>query len=381
MDGEAYADPTIARLVSEHYIPVRVDPDRRPDIGLRYQLGAWPTTALLTPGGYIISGGTFVPRDRFEPLLIHAAAEIRSRWDDLQGIPPTDLADIPREPVDTVGVHHALEEFRRTGSAKHEAMAARTLDAIAAGELRDANQEKVLGRLAALLRAYLDGFATFGFERFRDTAGEIVGLVQEQLADGHDAGWGASRRADGHIDRTLFTDWNAAMTSAALAAAQVTGETSLRDFALKSVERVLLASYRPGQGVAHTTDAADVRGLLHDHLACAEAMLDAHEVTGHEPYEMMAEELAHYTIRVLGDGEGGFRDRSHDGDDVGLLRAPLKPVADNCYAARVLARLARTSGQHEFADCARRTLAAVQHRALGPLAPHYALAVRAVADR
>jgi hypothetical protein len=381
MDADVYAHPTIARLVAEHYVAVRVDPDRRPDIAARYQLGAWPTTALLTPGGFIISGGTFVPRERFEPLLTHAASEIASRWDELQVIPAPDLADIPREPVDTVAVHLALDEFRHNRSSQHEALATRTLDAIAAGELRDAH-ERLLGRLAALLRAFLDGFATLGFERYRDAARDIVTMVQNEFADGADGGWAASRHADGALDATLFTDWNAAMASAMLAAAQMEEDTSLRDYALKSIERVLLASYRPGHGVAHVAGGDTVRGLLLDHLACADAMLDAHEVTENVPYEMMAEELAHYVLRVLADEDGGLRDRTHDdGADVGLLRLPFRPVAENCHAARLLSRVARASGNHEFHDHARRTLAAIEPRARGPLAAHFALAVRAVGER
>jgi len=36
-------------------IPVRVDNDQRPDVNARYNMGGWPTTALLTPGADLMA--------------------------------------------------------------------------------------------------------------------------------------------------------------------------------------------------------------------------------------------------------------------------------------------------------------------------------------
>ena len=49
-----------SRSSIDGFVPVRVDADRRPDIGERYSLGGWPTTAFLTPDGRLVGGGTFV---------------------------------------------------------------------------------------------------------------------------------------------------------------------------------------------------------------------------------------------------------------------------------------------------------------------------------
>jgi uncharacterized protein YyaL (SSP411 family) len=172
------------------------------------------------------------------------------------------------------------------------------------------------------------------------------------------------------------------MTSAALHAARVFDDDGLRDFALKSFERVLLGCYRPGHGVAHWLGPAPVRGLLSDQAAMAAACLDAFEVTGNVVYEMMAEELAHYVVRTMWDeAEGGFFDRAADppGGAVGLMRRPLKPFALNCDLTRTLRRLAGSSGDHSFEAVADRTIAAMRPLAArhGPLAAHFLLAVRA----
>src|SRR5918999_4912417 len=69
MDRTSYADPGVASLVAERFVPVRVDADRRPDISSRYTLGGWPTTAFLDADGEILGGGTFVGADRLPSVL------------------------------------------------------------------------------------------------------------------------------------------------------------------------------------------------------------------------------------------------------------------------------------------------------------------------
>ena len=69
MDRVTYQDPRVVELVGRHFIPIRVDRDRRPDIDARYQRemailaggGGWPLTGFLTPNGELLFGGTFFP--------------------------------------------------------------------------------------------------------------------------------------------------------------------------------------------------------------------------------------------------------------------------------------------------------------------------------
>jgi uncharacterized protein YyaL (SSP411 family) len=171
--------------------------------------------------------------------------------------------------------------------------------------------------------------------------------MQNWLADPQGVAAGMDRSVAGMaISAVFYADGNAAMASTTLRAAAVFDDSSLRDFALKSLERVLLACYKPGQGVAHYFDGRpQVRGLLVDQIAMASAQLDAFEVTENVVYEMMAEELAHYAIREMWDPKsGGFFDRAagNGADAVGLMRVRLKPFVTNCEAARMLQRLSTT---------------------------------------
>jgi uncharacterized protein YyaL (SSP411 family) len=71
IDRESYENPEIAALINEHYVPVKVDRDERPDVDARYQSavsaisgqGGWPLTAFLTPEGKPFFGGTYFPPD------------------------------------------------------------------------------------------------------------------------------------------------------------------------------------------------------------------------------------------------------------------------------------------------------------------------------
>jgi uncharacterized protein YyaL (SSP411 family) len=71
MDRESYEDASLAQVINEHFVAVKVDRDERPDVDSRYQAavqamsgqGGWPLTAILTPDGKPFFGGTYFPRD------------------------------------------------------------------------------------------------------------------------------------------------------------------------------------------------------------------------------------------------------------------------------------------------------------------------------
>jgi hypothetical protein len=73
MDQTSYADPVVIDLINRHYIPVRVDNDRRPDINERYNMGGWPTTAFLTPAGDVLTGATYIAPQQMRSTLAQVA--------------------------------------------------------------------------------------------------------------------------------------------------------------------------------------------------------------------------------------------------------------------------------------------------------------------
>jgi uncharacterized protein YyaL (SSP411 family) len=69
MDDTTYADPGVARMINENFIPVRVDIDKRPDISDRYNRGGFPTTAFLSDLGESVWGATFIPPSDMKRIM------------------------------------------------------------------------------------------------------------------------------------------------------------------------------------------------------------------------------------------------------------------------------------------------------------------------
>jgi uncharacterized protein len=261
--------------------------------------------------------------------------------------------------------------------------------------------EKMLEDQAAMVGLLIDASVVLERASWRERARDVMRYVQRTLADAARGGFYASQRADEDyyvvnasiretldapvVDRTLFTDLNAQAALAWLRAGEALEDIEVGRFAVQSLERVLLATYKPGDGVAHYHDAAgETRGLLSDQVHAAWALLHVHDATGDETYLMLAEELARTALRTHWDPrEGGFLDHAPGGpDDLGLLQDPVKPLALNCLAARVLSRLATLTGRQELQAHALETLAAQTgvYRSLGIGGAPYGLAIMDVLD-
>jgi hypothetical protein len=417
MDTTTYASQDVAALVQDRFVAVRVDADRRPDINDRYNLGGWPTTAFLTADGELLGGGTFVARDRMPRVLRQVVDALATRASEIAtarmiqpeaavraaSVPDSALIDVVFSTFDqqeggfgveakfpfAAPLHLALALYRDTADTRWRSVVERTLDAMSDGAIHDVEDggfyryarardwkdpepEKLLETNASLLRLYADAGVQLGSVPYLETAAALVSFIKARLTSGGGGYCGSE------AEPIVYTDSSAAASAALLAASAALTDTSVGQDALASLERVLLASYRPGLGVAHyIDDEPRVRGLLADQVAGIHALLDAQEAAGGEPYGMMAEELAHYMLRVLPDNDaGGFFDRVHEQDDVGLMRSRRKPFVANCDAARALARLARSSGNQEFRARAEAALRSVSRDAAdqGPLAAHYLLA-------
>jgi uncharacterized protein YyaL (SSP411 family) len=412
MAARTFVDPAVMHVISAHYVAVRVDADERPDLADRYDLGGVPTTAVLESDGRLIGGGTFVPADRLDDALRRLAGrpstETARGGDDVVAAPvaPSQTLEtmIARLRDEVHGGFTTLPQFPhvaairvalRSGEARDHAWAARTLEAIGWMGLSDVDggffrycnaadwsapcREKLLTINAALIDLLVEAGGRGHGGHCLDRARAAIEFLETQLrrADGTwrtAASTGASR---------VLVDGNAVAVSALLRASAAFADQALGARAVRTLEQLLLASYRPGEGIAHC--GGGVRGLLGDQIATAAACLDAWDMAGQLPHRMMAEELAHYALRTMwDDAEGGFLDRSGelaDADPPGTPRV-LKPFVLNCEAALVCHRLATATDDAMWAVRARdivhvmRPFAATQ----GPLAAHLVLAASAISD-
>lgn len=77
MAQESFEDKEVAAILNEHYIPVKVDREERPDVDSVYMRacvavngsGGWPLTAVLTPAQEPFFVGTYFPKESRGGLL------------------------------------------------------------------------------------------------------------------------------------------------------------------------------------------------------------------------------------------------------------------------------------------------------------------------
>ena len=447
MDAATYAHPEVVNIVDSRFLPIRVDADRRPDVNERYNLGGWPTTAALTPDGHVLTGGTYFGRVELVALLTQAADAWRDRAEEIRAklvrLKP-DTTNPEASQHSTGGVRLQSDQPPRrlqpdadapgwvrsilisqfdaahggfgTGPKYPHARALAfalteddellshiveiTLDRLGSlwdrdhggfyryaerGDWTQPGTEKTLEDNAALLNLFLDAASQLQSDEHRNRAAELVRWTRSAFAEQAEGGFYNSQAAVSRaVDRSMYVDRNADMVAAFLRAAAMFQDPWLRDFALKSLETVMLAGYKPGAGVSHeyvgrAPSDPPVRGLLGDQIRVASALIWAHVVTEQLPYSMLALELVQFAVRTMWDNDAArFRDRSsgESGADLGLLRDAVYPFALNCDAACVLDRLATMTGDVAHRERALSILGsyAGEYREHGLFAAPYVLA-------
>ncbi|MBC5828421.1 MAG: thioredoxin domain-containing protein, partial [Candidatus Eremiobacteraeota bacterium] len=252
MDETTYSSPAVISLINDRFVPIRVDNDRRPDINARYNMGGWPTTALLTPHGEILKGGTYIPPDAMISLLdqiaqlyaepdvrssiARRAAEIKDRRTDASVRPEPSALDADTVPLveealwqsfdsDYGGfgtepkfpqvevLHFLLDLCARSQDDRAQTMLCKTLRAMADGGMYDHVEggffrysttrdysvphfEKMLEDLSGLLLACAKAAALFGDGALAKIAVDTKGYMDRRLWNDAFGAYGGSQDAD-----------------------------------------------------------------------------------------------------------------------------------------------------------------------------------------
>ena len=167
------------------------------------------------------------------------------------------------------------------------------------------------------------------------------------------------------IDTTIYVGWNAMFVSAYLEAARVLGREDCREFALKTLDRLIAEAWDESKGFLHRAGGPRLEGTLDDQIFAAAALLDAYESTLDSKYFEKAERTMRLAVERFGDPEGGgFFDRAKDAAPMGGLEVRRKPLQDsptpgtNSVAVIVLDRLYAFTGEKLYRDWAEKTLEA-----------------------
>ena len=122
IDRESYENSTIAKIINEHFVAIKVDRDERPDVDSRYQSaistisgqGGWPLTGFLLPDGRPFFGGTYFPpedqmgRPGFRRVLLAVADSFKNKRAELQHAAES-LADAVAQAETFTGAHGAFD--------------------------------------------------------------------------------------------------------------------------------------------------------------------------------------------------------------------------------------------------------------------------------
>ena len=189
---------------------------------------------------------------------------------------------------------------------------------------------------------------------------------------------GRLRRITPYIDTTMYVAWNSMFVSAYLEAAHILGRSigeNCRNFALKTIDRLLEEAWSEDKGFAHRIGGPRLQGSLDDQVFGVIALLDAYETTLNPRYFRAAQRTLDYLLEYYADTEGGgFFDRPSNAGPIGGLDVRRKPFQDsptpgaNSVAIIALVRMHAFTGDERYYNFAQKTL-----EAFAGVAPQYGL--------
>jgi uncharacterized protein YyaL (SSP411 family) len=265
MEEESFEDEEVASVLNEHFVPIKVDREERPDVDSIYQTicqmtsgrGGWPLSVWLTPEGKPFFVGTYFPKaqKRGQPGFLDLLGRIRDSWQ-------TDREELEQRAEQwTTAVKGELEETPDEPGEKPDES---VLDAAAQAAVRGADRDHggwgrgqkfpQTNRVHLLLRA----FERSGRAVCRDVARETLDAMVDGGLYDH-VGGGFHRYCTDrewvvpHFEKMLYD--NAEISRALLAGYQVLGTDRYLDVARETLSFVERELTQPDGGFYSTLDA------------------------------------------------------------------------------------------------------------------------------
>ena len=249
MDETSLSDPEVILLANRHYVAVRVDSDQRPDVNARYNMGGWPSVAILTPEGDVIAGYTYMDPARLRAVLergrdvwagekqsilrrgMEARRKLQARASSAAGrVDPSDVERVvetvcgaydpeyggfgtqPKFPA-VPALELLLHSYRVTGDVARLDMVDTTLKGMALGGLYDGQEggffrysttrdwsvphyEKMLQDNLDLMHLYALAYLVTGTEEYARVASGVAGYLNANLYDEGAGAFFGSQDAD-----------------------------------------------------------------------------------------------------------------------------------------------------------------------------------------
>jgi hypothetical protein len=406
MDEQTYADPDVADLIRQKFIPVRVDADSRPDLSNRYEDYGWPATVVFNAdGGEIVKRQGFLAPAVMASMLRAIIADptpgpsVRPprqvRYTDQSALSDNARATLRQRLVQTYdpakggwghgqkfldwdSVEYCLRQAAR-GDKPAMQMAQQTLAAqlnlldpawggvyqySTDDDWQHPHFEKIMQMQAQNLRIYALAYAQWHDPVYLDTAqaihrflttfllspdGAFYTSQDADLVDGvHSADYfrlsDAQRRAQGvpRIDRHEYARENGWALNALAVLYEASGDQSSLDQATAAARWVIDHRSLPGGGFSHDRD--DAAGpYLGDTLAMGQAFLELYAATADRDWLARSERAADFVqAHFVKDATPGILTA-----DVHVRQsfAPVQEFDENVAVARWCNLLARYTGR------------------------------------
>jgi hypothetical protein len=268
MEHESFENETIAALMNEHFVNIKVDREERPDLDQIYmnavQLmthrGGWPMSVFLTPELKPFFGGTYWPPESrmgmpgFREILMKVAEAWKSRRDDVER-GANELTDAVRQIGTQTGERAALGDvlLRRAMQRLLSITDRRHGGFGGAPKFPHAMDLRVLLRC---WKRFGDGDA---LDAARLTLDKMAaGGIYDHLGGGFHRYSTDERWLVPHFEKMLYD--NALLVPAYLEAFQATGDANYARVARETLEYVLREMTQP-QGGFYSTQDADSEGV------------------------------------------------------------------------------------------------------------------------
>jgi uncharacterized protein YyaL (SSP411 family) len=258
MEHESFENEAIARVLNEHFVPIKVDREERPDLDQIYMnavqmltgRGGWPMSVFLTPDLKPFYGGTYWPPhgSRGMPGFDQVLAAVTDAWRNRR--------------------EQALE------AAEQLTAELRNIDHVGSGDASKLSMRLIEGAVRQLRRAF----------------------------DSTHGGFGSAPKFPHPMDLQLL-----------VRAAQRTGEPTLLEMVRLTLQRMAAGGIYDHLGGGFHRYSVDARWLvphfekmLYDNALLAGAYLDAYLVTGEVDFAKVLRETLDYVLRDMTDPAGGF---------------------------------------------------------------------------
>ena len=394
MNKETWADPEVRATLKDHFIPVYVDQDSRPDISQRYERWGWPATIIFGPdGSEIVKLRGFYSPKFFIPVLQETVKDPSPVDYGKFGGPErertlsTGLTDAAR--ADIVAFMAKAYDPANGGWGKSKLVDGPTLGwfldrAKADDEEATARIKRTLTAMVALidkdsggisqvtlkpdwskpslefpmfaqeagLAAYSRAWVLFGDPAYRAAADDIYRFLKDKLAAPGGGFFASMGMAEGQpgVDKRQYARETGQAIQGLAAYYDATGTKEALTLAIAGAGWALRERSLKGGGFRHA--AQDAAGpYLADTVEMGAALLALHRSTGDRKWLQAAISAGDFIAATFIDPKtGGFFVSASP--EAKHLPKPIKQREDNVTATRFFTLLASYSGNSRYREIA-----------------------------